>query len=73
MDFRGLSLLQNDLVIENYPLLEKIIFWETSLSYLNSLKICNCEKLRVIEMKPNALFNVKNVIIDSTFKLIIII
>ena len=38
-----------NLVIENYPNLEKIVVKKNSLQYLNSLKICNNEKLKTIE------------------------
>ena len=67
-----------NLVIENYPNLEKIVVKKKSLKNLNSLKICNNEKLKTIEIengerwKENgewfsngALYNVKNVIIES--------
>ena len=46
--FRG----ENDsLVIENYPNLEKIVVKKKSLKNLNSLKICNNEKLKTIEIE----------------------
>ena len=65
--------------IENYPNLEKIALKKNSLMNLNSLKICNCEKLKTIEIEDGrrwqgnngqwnvlgALFNVKNLIIES--------
>ena len=64
-----------DLVIENYPNLQSIVIKKGSLKNLNSLKICNCEKLKTIEIedgernnlgKSNGAFsNVKNVIIES--------
>ena len=59
-----------DLVIENYPNLEEIFVYEWSLQNLNSLKICNCEKLKTIEIEDgewkDGSFNyVKNVIIES--------
>ena len=67
-----------NLVIENYPNLEKIIVKKGSLQNLNSLKICNNEKLKIIEIEDgeewqenglwhnNIVFlNVKNVIIES--------
>ena len=38
-----------NLVIENYPNLEKIVVKKNSLQNLNSLKICNNEKLKTIE------------------------
>ena len=60
-----------NLVIENYPNLEKIVVKENSLKNLNSLKICNNEKLKTIEIEDGdwygngAFYNVKNVIIES--------
>ena len=67
-----------NLVIENYPNLEKIVVKNNSLKNLNSLKICNNEKLKTIEIEDGkewgedgewynngAFMNVKNVIIES--------
>ena len=54
-----------NLVIENYPNLEKIVVKKNSLKNLNSLKICNNEKLKTIEIEDGAFYNVKNVIIES--------
>ena len=54
-----------NLLIENYPNLEKIIVKKRSLQNLNSLKICNCEKLKTIEIEDGAFENVKNLIIES--------
>ena len=54
-----------NLVIENYPHLEKIVVKKKSLMNLNSLKICNNDKLKTIEIEDGILCNVKNVIIDS--------
>ena len=61
-----------NLVIENYPNLEKIVVKENSLENLNSLKICNNDKLKTIEIEDGdyfrgngAFYNVKNVIIES--------
>ena len=62
-----------NLVIENYPNLEKIVVKKNSLQNLNSLKICNNEKLKTIEiedgdewgLKNGAFYNVKDVIIES--------
>ena len=59
-----------NLVIENYPNLEKIVV-KKSLVNLNSLKICNSEKLKTIEIEEGddwnggAFYEVKNVIIES--------
>ena len=55
-----------NLVIENYPNLEKIVVKKYSLKNLNSLKICNNEKLTTIEIENGDICNVKNVIIEST-------
>ena len=38
-----------NLIIQNYPNLQSIVVKEYSLKNLNSLKICNCEKLKTIE------------------------
>ena len=54
-----------NLVIENYPNLQSIIVKKNSLKNLNSLKICNCEKLKTIEIEDDSFYNVKNVIIES--------
>ena len=59
-----------NLRIENYPNLEKIIVESDSLMNLDSLKICNCEKLKTIEIEDGdwgkgVFYNVKNVIIES--------
>ena len=39
------------MVIQNYPNLQSIVVREWALDHLNSLKICNCEKLKNIEIK----------------------
>ena len=61
--------IKDNLVIENYPNLEKIVVRMNSLMNLNSLKICNNEKLKIIEIEDGyldgAFHNVKNVIIES--------
>ena len=54
-----------NLVIENYPNLEKIVVKNNSLENLNSLKICNNDKLKTIEIEDWSFYNVKNVIIES--------
>ena len=54
-----------NLVIANYPNLEKIVVKKNSLQNLNSLKICNNDKLNTIEIKAFAFRNVKNAIIES--------
>ena len=53
-----------NLVIENYPNLQSIVV-KNSLKNLNSLKICNCEKLKTIRTEDSTFSNVKNVIIES--------
>ena len=54
-----------NLIIQNYPNLQSIVVKWRSLRYLNSLKICNCEKLETIEIEYCGFENVKSVIIDS--------
>ena len=54
-----------NLIIQNYPNLQSIVVKRYLLQNLNSLKICNCEKLKTIEIENGAFSNVKNVIIDS--------
>ena len=54
-----------NLVIENYPNLEKIVVKNNSLRFLNSLKICNCEKLKTIETGYGACVFITNVFIES--------
>ena len=62
-----------NLVIENYPNLEKIIVKKNSLKNLNSLKICNNENLKTIEIEKGdwysgAFYRVNKVLIESIFK-----
>ena len=59
-----------NLIINNYPNLQSLVVGKDSLQNLNSLKICNCEKLKTIETKNGysrngAFYNMKNVIIES--------
>ena len=60
-----------NLIIQNYSNLQSIIVKKNSLRNLNSLKICNCENLKTIEIEDSddwddsAFNNVKNVIIES--------
>ena len=54
-----------NLVIDNYPNLEKIVVKKISLKNLNSLKICNNDKLKTIEIEDYAFYFVKNVIMES--------
>ena len=56
---------KDDLIIQNYPNLELIVVKDNSLMNLNSLKICNCEKLKTFVIESNTFYNVKNVIIES--------
>ena len=61
-----------NLIIQNYLNLQSIIINKFSLKNLNSLKICNCEKLKIIEIENGIDFdgtfrNVKKVIIDSIY------
>ena len=62
--------MKDDLEISGFENLEKIVFKKGCLKNLNSLKICNCEKLKTIEIEnggwESGVFrNVKNVIIES--------
>ena len=62
--------MKDDLVIENYPNLEKIVVKKNSLKNLNSLKIYDNERLKTIDIKNGgegngAFHNVKIVIIES--------
>ena len=54
-----------NLVITNYPNLQSIVVKKNSFKNLNSLKICNCEKLKIIETEDGAFDYVKSVIIES--------
>ena len=42
-----------NLLIKNYPNLEKIVVKKNSLQNLKSLKICNNEKLKTIEIEDS--------------------
>ena len=65
--------VKDDLVIENYPNLEKIVVNNNSLKNLNSLKIGNNEKLKIIEIEYGCFENVNKVIIESISILLFII
>jgi len=59
-------------VIENYSNLEKIVVKKNSFNKMNSLKICNNEKLKTIIIEDGcfsyteySFFSVKSVIIES--------
>ena len=60
-----------NLIINNYPNLQSIIVKKNSLQNLNSLKICNCEKLKSIKTENGdwgeggSFSNVKNAVIES--------
>ena len=60
-----------NLIIQNYPNLQSIVVKKDSLQYLNSLKICNCEKLKTIEIEDGgdweecAFLYMNNVTIES--------
>ena len=63
--------LKDDVVIENYPNLEKLTVMKNSLVNVSSLKIANNENLRVIGIedgnwKNSSFYNVKNLVIEST-------
>ena len=62
----GLFLCGN-LIIQNYPNLQSIVVKKNALMLLNSLKICNCEKLKTIEVEESAFGFVKNVKLESIF------
>ena len=66
----GFTTLKDDLIINNYQNLEKIVVKKESLNNLNSLKICNCEKLKTIETEGESCLYVKNVTIISIFEMI---
>ena len=54
-----------NLIIHNYPNLQSIVVKKNSMKNLNSLKICNCEKMKTIEIEDDTFFYVQNVIIES--------
>ena len=67
----SLNDLKTTLEISGFDNLEKIVVGGGSLQNLNSLKICNNEKLKTIEIEDGerwntgAFRNVKNVVIES--------
>ena len=66
-----------NLIIQNYLNLQSIVVKKYSLQNLNSLKICNCEKLKTIETEDGnwgygTFYNVKNVIIESIYEIILL-
>ena len=56
-----------NLIIQNYSNLRSIIVMKNSLKNLNSLKICNCEKLNIIKTEYDTFWYVNNVIIESIY------
>ena len=65
IEFRYGNDYLGDLIIQNYPNLQSIIVKEKSLKNLNSLKICNNDKLKTIEIEDGCFEYVNNVIIES--------
>ena len=68
----GFNMWRGELVIDNYPNLEKIVIRRNSLKNKNMLKICNNERLKIIEVEDDntyynysALWNTKSVILES--------
>ena len=62
--------MEDDLEISGFDNLEKIVFKKDCLRNLNSLKICNNENLKIIEIEDTdtndgALENVEKVVIES--------
>ena len=64
--------VKSDMVIEHYPNLERLIFRKGCLQKLHSLKICNNDKLKTIDIEggdyylENGVFlDVNSVIIES--------
>ena len=61
-----------NLIIENYPNLQSIVVKKNSLQNLNSLKICNCDKLKMIETEDGdgwhntSFLNLKEVVLMSS-------
>ena len=54
-----------NLIIKNYPNLEKIIVKRSQLQELNTIKICSCEKLKTIETEKDSFWLVKHLILES--------
>ena len=46
-----------NLRIQNYPNLQSIVVKKNSLRNLKSLKICNCEELKIIEIEDGDVNN----------------
>ena len=60
-----------NLIIENYPNLQSIIVKKNSLQNLNSLKIRENEKLKIIDIDEGAFENVKKMILESNINRIL--
>ena len=63
----SLNDLKTTLEISGFNNLEKIVVGGGSLQNLNSLKICNNEKLNTIEIESSSFYYVKTVVIQSIF------
>ena len=57
--------VKDELVIENYPNLEKIVIKKNALHYLKSLKICKDKLLKSIEVEESACYNLNTLVIES--------
>ena len=64
------NLFFDNLIIQNFPNLQSIVVKNYSLQNLRLLKICNCEKLKTIEVEKNAFEYVKSVVIESISEMI---
>ena len=69
---KSLNKWKLDLKIINYCNLNKIVVKKNSLRFLNSLKICNCEKLKTFRIedgdrqkRDGAFLNVGSVTLES--------
>ena len=54
-----------NLIIENYPNLQSIVVKKNSFKNLNSLKICNCEKLKNVETGYQSFYNTTSLSLSS--------
>ena len=55
----------SNLIIQNYPNLQSIVVKNFSLKNLNSLKICNCDKLKTIEIEDFVAYFMNNLLMES--------
>ena len=60
-----------NLVIQNYPNLQSIVVKKNSLKNINSLKICNCEKLKSIETEDGTFYMISNLNIESIWLILL--